>query len=119
MQKWIQPPACLDHGLHVLKPRSFPPNRAPKMQERHQLVFGLLLVSKEFQHPAIQTTIEPHFGRFFHQIKERQPIGRQDSMQPWSEQAGGQWRLDSFLHEAAQNFEIVRRLTERLAEFES
>ncbi len=34
MQKWILPPPCLDHGLHVLKPRSFLPNRTPKMQER-------------------------------------------------------------------------------------
>jgi hypothetical protein len=81
MQKLIQSPARLDHGLHVLKPRSFPPKSAPKMQERHQLFFGLRLVSKEFKHPAIQTKIEQHFGRFFHQIKVRQPIGRQDSMQ--------------------------------------
>jgi hypothetical protein len=73
-------------------------------------------VSKEFQHPAIQTTTEQHFGGLFHQIKERQPIGRQDSMQTVM---GTSWRLDSFLQEAAQNFEIVRRLTERLAEFES
>jgi hypothetical protein len=49
--------------------------------ERHQLLFGLRLVSKEFQHPAIQTKIEQHFGGFFHQIKVRQPVGRQDSMQ--------------------------------------
>ncbi len=55
----------MDHGLHVLKQRSFPPNRAPKMQERHQLFFGLGLMSKEFQHPAIQTKIELHFGGFF------------------------------------------------------
>jgi hypothetical protein len=27
------------------------------MEERHQLFFGLRLVSKEFQHPAIQTKI--------------------------------------------------------------
>jgi hypothetical protein len=47
------------------------PNRAPKMQERHQLFFGLRLVSKEFIHPAIQTKIEQHFGGFFHQIKVR------------------------------------------------
>jgi hypothetical protein len=40
---------------------------------------GLQLVSKEFQHPAILTKIEQHFGGFFHQIKVRQPIGRQDS----------------------------------------
>ncbi len=43
---------------------------------------------KKILHPAIQTTIEQHFGRFFHQIKVRQPIGRQDSMQT-IEQAGG------------------------------
>ncbi len=75
MQKWIQPPTCLDHGLHVLKLRSVPLNRAPKMRERHQLFFGLRLVSKEFQHPAIQTKIEKNSDRFFHQLKVRQPIG--------------------------------------------
>jgi hypothetical protein len=51
------------------------------MRERHQLFFGLQLVSKEFQNPAIQNKIEQHFGGFFHQIKVSQPIGRQDSMQ--------------------------------------
>ncbi len=50
MQKWIQPPSCLDYD-HVLKPRPFPPNRAPKMRERHQLFFGLRLVSKESCNP--------------------------------------------------------------------
>ncbi len=48
-----------------LKPWSFLPNRGPKMQERHQLFFGLRLASKEFQHPAIQTNIEQHFWRIF------------------------------------------------------
>jgi hypothetical protein len=81
MQKLIQPPACLNYCLHVLKPRSFPPNRAPKMQERHQFFFELRLGNKEFQHSAIQTKIEQHFGGFFHQIKVLQPIERQDSMQ--------------------------------------
>jgi hypothetical protein len=33
MQKQIQPPTRLAHGLHVLKPRSFPLNLAPKMGE--------------------------------------------------------------------------------------
>jgi hypothetical protein len=55
-------------------------NRAPKILERHQLFFGLRLVSKEFKHPAIQTKIGQHFGGFFHQIKVRHPIERQDSM---------------------------------------
>jgi hypothetical protein len=51
------------------------------MRERHQLFFGLWLVIREFQHHAIQTKKEQHFGGFFHQIKVRQLIGRQDSMQ--------------------------------------
>ncbi len=93
----------LDHGLHVLKPRSFPPNRAPKKQERHQF----WLVSKEFKHSAIQTKIEQHFGGFFHQIKVRQPIGRQDSMQTWIQTRR---RLDSFVHEAARNFEVFSNI---------
>ncbi len=74
MKKWIQPHVCLDHGFNVLKPRSFSLNHAPKMRGRHQLFFGLRLVSKEFQHPAIQTKIEQHFGGFFHQIKVHQQI---------------------------------------------
>jgi hypothetical protein len=99
--------ACLDH--FVLKQRSFPPNHALKMQERHQLFVGLRLVSKEFLHPAIQIKIEQHFGRFFHQIKVRQPIGRQDSMQTVIRTNR---RLDSFLHEAAQNFEVFSNILE-------
>jgi hypothetical protein len=79
--KRIQTPACLDRVLHVLKPGSFPPNHTPKMRKRHKLFFGLRLVSKEFQTSAIQTKIEQQFGGFFHQIKVRQPIERQDSMQ--------------------------------------
>jgi hypothetical protein len=89
--------------------RSFLPNRAPKMQERHQLFFGLRLVSKEFQHPAIQTKIEQHLGGFFHQIKVRQSIGRQDSMQTVIRTSK---RLDSLLHEAAHNFEVFSNIQE-------
>ncbi len=89
MQKWIQPPACLDQGLHGLKPGSFPPNHSPKLWERHQLFFGLRLMSKEFQHSANQTKIEQHLVHFLHQIKVRQPIGRRILCKPWSEQAGG------------------------------
>jgi hypothetical protein len=59
-------------------------------------------IFEENQQSAIQTKIEHHFGGFFQQIKGRQPIGRKDSKQtviPTSR------RLDSFLYEAAQNFE--------------
>jgi hypothetical protein len=37
IQKWIQTPAFSDHGLYMHKPRSFPPNRVPKMPESQQL----------------------------------------------------------------------------------
>jgi hypothetical protein len=72
------------------------------MRERHQLFFGLWLEGKEFHHSAIQTKIERHFGGFFHKITVRQPIGRQDSIQPVIRTSR---RLGTILHEAAQNFE--------------
>ncbi len=77
MQKLIQLPACLDHGLQQLAG------------------------------PAIQTKIEQHFGGFFHQIKLLQPIGRHDSLQTVIQTSR---RLDSFLHEAAQNFEVFSNI---------
>jgi hypothetical protein len=67
---------------------------------------GVWLVSRileENQQSAIQTKIEQDFGEFFQHIKVRQPIGRKDSKHtviPTSR------RLDSFLSEAAQNFEL-------------
>jgi hypothetical protein len=77
------------------------------MQETYQLFFGLWLVSKEFHHSAIHTKIELHFGGFFLQMKVRQPIGRQGSMQPVTRTSR---RLGSILHEAAQNFEVVSNI---------
>jgi hypothetical protein len=74
-----------------------------------QKFFRLQLVSKEFHHSAIQTKIEQNFGGFFHQIKVRQPIGRQDSMQTVIRTSK---RLDSFLHEAALNFEVFENIQE-------
>jgi hypothetical protein len=47
--------------------------------------------------------MELRFGGFFHQKKVCQPVGRQDSMQTVNRTSR---RLDSFLHEAAQNFEL-------------
>ncbi len=75
------------------------------MREIHQLTFGLRLESEELHHSAILTKIEQHFGRFFHQIKVRQPIGRQDSMQTVNRTSR---ILDSFLHGTAQNFESYK-----------
>ncbi len=80
------------------------------MRERHQLFFGLRLVGKKFHHFTIQTKIEENFGVFFHQMKVRQPIGRQDSMQTVNLTSR---RLDSFLHEAAQNFELLSNIQDQ------
>jgi hypothetical protein len=74
------------------------------MWERHQLSFGLRLESEELHHSAIKTKIELDFGGLFYQVTVRQPIGRQDSMQTMSRTSR---RLDSFLHGAAQNFELL------------
>jgi hypothetical protein len=79
------------------------------MRERHQLFFGLRLAGKKFHHSAFQTKIEENFGGFLHQMKVRQPIGRQDSMQSVNQTSR---RLDSFLHEAAQNFELLSNIQE-------
>jgi hypothetical protein len=65
---------------------------------------------EENQQSAIQTKIEQRFSGFFHQIKVRQPIGRKDSKQteiPTSR------RLDSFLYEAAQNFELFSKIQDQ------
>jgi hypothetical protein len=68
-------------------------------------------VSEENQQSAIHTKIEHHFVGFFQQIKGRQPIGRKDSKQaviPTSR------RLDSFLYEAAQIFELFSNSRSKL-----
>jgi hypothetical protein len=81
------------------------------MRESQQLFLRLRLVSEENQQSAIQTKIEHHFVRFFQQIKGRQPIGRKDSKQtliPTSR------RLDSFLCEAAQIFELFSNSRSKL-----
>jgi hypothetical protein len=70
----------------------------------------LRLGSKEFHHSAIQTKVELHFGGFFHQLKVRQPIGKQDSLQTVTRTSR---RLDSFLHEAAQNFELLSNIQDQ------
>jgi hypothetical protein len=94
----------------MLKLRSFSPNRAPKMRERYQLFFGLQLAGKKFHHSVIQNKIELHFVGFFHRMKVRQPIGRQDSMQTVIQTSR---RLDSFLHKAAQNFELLSSIQDQ------
>jgi hypothetical protein len=81
------------------------------MRESQQLFFRLRRVNskfEDFQHPAIQTKIVQHFGGFFkNQLKVRQPIGRKDSKQTVVRTSR---RWDSFLYEAAQNFEVFSNI---------
>ncbi len=95
---------------NATNPPTFPPNRSQKMQESKQLVFRLRLVSKDFQHPAIQTRIVQHLGGFFHQINVRQPIGRKASIQT---EILTSRRLDSFLYESAQNFKVFSNIQDQ------
>jgi hypothetical protein len=83
------------------------------MRESQQLFFGGWLVSRlfeEFQHPAIQTKIVQHFGRFFRQIKVREPIGRKDFIQIVCRRSR---RLETFLYEAAQNFDLLSKIQDQ------
>jgi hypothetical protein len=77
------------------------------MPERQQLYFGLRFAGKKFHHSVTRTNIKLHFGGFFHQRKVRQPIGSEDSMQTENRTSR---RLDSYLHEAAQNFVLLSNI---------
>jgi hypothetical protein len=78
------------------------------MRERHQLFFGFRLMSKEFKHPAIQTKIVQTLADFF--IKESAPAYRKTGF--YASVIQKNRRLDSFLHEAAQNFEVFSNIQE-------
>ncbi len=67
-------------------------------------------IFEENQQSAIQTEIELNFGGIFQQIKVRQPIGRKDSIQNVISKSR---RLDSFLYEAAQNFELFSNIQDQ------
>jgi hypothetical protein len=58
-----------NQGLYGHKPQSFPPKSAPKMPEIQQLFFGLRLVSRIFQHPAIQPKYSIPLADFFNKLK--------------------------------------------------
>jgi hypothetical protein len=80
------------------------------MRESQQLFLRLRLASEENQQSAIQTKIEHHFGRFFPQIKDRQPIGRKDSKQTVISTSR---RLYSFLYDVAQIFELFSNIQDQ------
>jgi hypothetical protein len=67
-------------------------------------------IFEENQQSAIQPEIELNLGGFFQQIKVRQPIGRKDSIQTVIPRSR---RLDSFLYEVAQNFELFSNIQDQ------
>ncbi len=89
----INPTSCL-FGSRFAYAQIFSPDLCFKNAGETSIVLRIAAREKRIPHPAIQTKIEQHFGRFFHQIKVWQPIGRQDSVQTviWTSR-----RLDSFL----------------------
>jgi hypothetical protein len=88
----------------MLKLRSFPPNCAPKMRERHQLFFGLRLLSKEFQHPQSKPKYSSTLADF--SSNKSAPANRKTGFN--ANVIRTSRRLDSFLHELVQNFEVFQ-----------
>jgi hypothetical protein len=71
MQKLIKPPACLDHGLHVLKPRSFPPNHAPTFRNANQYRAALWRIFSSYKCvPANKKT-----GFYANRDPDKQEVG--------------------------------------------
>ncbi len=68
--------------------------------------FGLRLVRRIFEETLTSRNpnqIVQHFGRFFHQIKVRQPIRSKDYVHTVCQRSR---RLEAFSYLAAQNFEL-------------
>ncbi len=107
MQKWIQPSACLDHGLHRILSfywlaHCYLMRNPPKCSS---FLFWIaewcnsLLLSRN---PKDNWNLSRIFGARFGE-KDR----GLSTCKPWSEQAGG---LEVFLHEASQNFEVISNI---------
>ncbi len=104
------PPICWDHGLYSHKLQSFPPNRSSKMRESQHLPCGLRLVRRiceETLTPRNPNQNTATLRWIFHQIIVRQPIRRTGSIQTVIRTSR---RLDSFLYEAAQKFEVFSKI---------
>jgi hypothetical protein len=61
----MNPTSCLFGSFSRAQTSIFSAEPCSKNTGETSIVLGLQLMSKEFQHPAIQTIIEQHFGRFF------------------------------------------------------
>ncbi len=92
------------------KPRSFPPNCAQKMPESQQMFLRLRIMSRifeEFQHLAIQAKIVQPFRRVFQCVSQQ---GERKGFYSILTVIRTSRRLDSFLYEVAQNFEVFSNI---------
>ncbi len=107
MQKWIQPPACLDHGLHrILSFYWLAHYYLMKKSAKELLYFGLDCGMMKFLTFKLQPKEQLiSLSHFWSTVRWKR--SRFEHMQTWSEQAGG---LEGFLREAAQNLEVVSNI---------
>jgi hypothetical protein len=78
-------------------------NPPPKMRESQQLVFGLRLVRRIFEKSLTSRSPNQNSATIWQIFSARQTVRRKDSIQAVIRTSR---RLDSFLYEAAQNFEV-------------
>jgi hypothetical protein len=114
LRRFIQnpsnPPTCWDHGLYGNEPQSFPPNLSPKKRESQQLFYGLRLVRRIFEENL--TFRNPNqnsatLWRIF-SLNKSAPANRKKGF--YTTVILTSRRLDSFLYEAAQNFEVFSNI---------
>ncbi len=105
-KKASNPPDCSVRGLHVLKPQSFLPNRACS-KNAGEISIVLWISARKWRIPSFRNRNQNRatLWRIF-SSNESAPAnrGRQDSLQTVIQTRR---RLDSFLHEAALNFELL------------
>ncbi len=104
MQKWLQPPACSDHGLHrILSCYWLAHFHLMKKSAKVHLYFGLdCRMMDASRNPKNNWGLSRIFGARFGE-KDR----GLSTCKPRSGQAGG---LEAFLHGAAQNFELLSNI---------
>jgi hypothetical protein len=95
----------------VRKSPSFPSNRSPKNAGTIYFNFGGWFgVSQKSSENALRRL----FGGFFHQLKERQQIEREDSLQAVRRRMR---RFEVFLYERAKNVEHLKKLIVKIKKF--
>ncbi len=111
MQKWLQPTACSDHGLHWILScywlahfhliKKNPPKCTSILVWIAEWWNSLLASRNPKNNWCLSRIFGAQFGEIDHGLS---------TCKPWSEQAGG---LEAFLHGAAQNFELLSNIQDQ------